>query len=347
MKIGFHKWTLSIVGICIIFCFFFLYSEIYSKDVSNGKSVSFELQQNQTVSELAAKLEEKGIIRFSGLFKKYIVFRGVDKTMQPGVYRVEPPVTLARIVDALKNTRQNREEISLTILPGWNLKDIAAYFEKQNIAKEEEVYTLLGHPAQKTKFQFPIGDIKLFKDVPRSGSLEGYLAPETVRFYSDVTLEEVIEKFLHIREAQFSDQMLSDIKKQEKSIHDILTMASILEREVKHPEDRAMVANLFWRRLTANWALQADSTVHYAVEREDKQVFTTDEQRKFDSPWNTYKYPGLPPTPISIPSIDSIMAAIYPTQNSYWFFLTTLDTGEVKFSKTLEEHNAKVQKYLR
>jgi len=347
MKFNFHKWTLSVVGLCILLGLFFLYLEIYKETPQENAPVTFELQQNESVSDLATDLEEKGIVRFAGLFKKYVVFKGVDKTMQPGTYHVEAPVTLARIVEALKNTQHNREEITLTLLPGWGLKDIAAYLEKQHVATQDEVYTLLGYPAQKTTFDFPLQKTDIFREIPDDVSLEGYLAPETVRFYSDVTLQEVIERFVKIRAGQFTDQMITDIKKEERSVHEILTMASILEREVRHSEDRAMVADLFWRRLDSRWALQADSTVHYAVERTDKQVFTSSEQRKSDSLWNTYKYPGLPPTPISTPSLDSIMAALYPTKNTYWFFLTTLDTGEVKFSKTLEEHNRNVQKYLR
>jgi len=122
-------------------------------------------------------------------------------------------------------------------------------------------------------------------------------------------------------------------------------MASILEREVRSKDDKAIVSDLFWRRYNLNWALQADSTVHYAV-RKKGDVFTTREDRDSVSPWNTYKYPGLPLGPISSPSLGSIMAAIYPEGNNYWYFLTDSD-GAVHYAKNLDEHNQNVQKYLR
>jgi UPF0755 protein len=115
-------------------------------------------------------------------------------------------------------------------------------------------------------------------------------------------------------------------------------MASLLEREVRSPADKKKVSDLFWRRYAMGWALQADSTVHY-VHGKKGDVFTTSAERKIDSPWNTYKYPGLPIGPISTPSLNAIMAAIYPEKNEYWYFLTTPE-GEVKYAKTLEEHNA-------
>jgi len=123
-----------------------------------------------------------------------------------------------------------------------------------------------------------------------------------------------------------------------------LTLASIVEREVRGERDRKKVADIFWRRLDMNWALQADSTVHYAVGKTGN-VFTSKEDRDSLSPWNTYKYPGLPLGPISNPDLESIMASIYPEPNEYYYFLTD-EEGVVHYGKTLEEHNENRRKYL-
>jgi len=153
-----------------------------------------------------------------------------------------------------------------------------------------------------------------------------------------------VQKLITERESQFTDQMYADIVKSGHSVFEVLTMASILEREVRDSKDRKLVSDLFWRRYDQNWALQADSTVHYAVGK-NGTVFTTAEDRDSLSPWNTYRYPGLPIGPISTPSLDSIMASIYPQSNEYWYFLTDKD-GVVRYGKTLEEHNLNRQKYL-
>ena len=116
----------------------------------------------------------------------------------------------------------------------------------------------------------------------------------------------------------------------------------MVEEEVQHPEDKAKVADILWRRYKNNWALQLDSSVHYVVDKTGN-VFTTGKERSVDSLWNTYKYPGLPLGPIANPGLESIKAALYPEKNSYWYFLTGKD-GTVYYAKTLEEHNANKRK---
>ena len=144
---------------------------------------------------------------------------------------------------------------------------------------------------------------------------------------------------------QFTDEMYNDIIASGRDVNEVMIMASLLEREVRGVEDKKMVADLFWRRYDNNWALQADSTVHF-VSGKNGSVFTTKEDRDSLSPWNTYKYPGLPLGPIAHPSLSSIEAAIYPEKNNYWYFLTDLEGG-VHYGTDLEGHNRNVQKYLR
>ncbi|MCB9798393.1 endolytic transglycosylase MltG [Candidatus Nomurabacteria bacterium] len=342
------KLIIEIVVVCLIFSGIVLYREINTKASPIGERVVFQIEQGQSLTSLADQLEERGIIRFSGLFKKYMAYRGVDTKLQPGGYGVEPPITLRKVVDAIANTRQNRDEIHITILPGWTIRDVAQYFEKNEIASAEEVYELLGKSAVRGSMgSLEVEGSKVFKEKPKAVSLEGYLAPETIRFFTDASPEEVLSRFVKHRDEQITDTMWEDIALSGRSFHEILTMASLLEREVKSSEDRALVSDLFWRRYDSGWALQADSTVHYVDGSDGSSVFTSAAQRDIDSPWNTYKYPGLPPGPIAIPTLDSIKAAIYPEKNNYWYFLTTLDTGEVKYASTLQGHNSNVNKYLR
>ncbi len=300
----------------------------------------------ETVRDVAAHLKSDRAIVSAMLFRVYARARHLDRTMQAGTFTIDAPATIARIAEALTEP-QSRAERQITIIPGWDLRDIAAYFEKEGVASKEEVYNVLGLPAVKKNGQVHFdAPISLLSAKPSDVSLEGYMAPDTYRIFVGEPLSDTIERLVAHREEEITPALISQIQKSGHTFHEILTMASILEREVPHESDMAKVADLFWRRVDAGWGLQADSTVHYATGKEG-DVFTTAKDRDSDNLWNTYKWKGLPPGPISTPSIGAIRAAANPEKNEAWFFLTTLDTGEVKYAKTLEEHNANVRKYLR
>lgn len=325
----------ALLGVLGALVYVFVYK---TNDVS--KTVQVELQEGEGALFLAARLEEEGVIHNKAVFRKYLSFKGIDRNIQTGVYTFQPPFSVARIADAIA-TPENKE-VSITIIPGWDLREITAYLASKGFGTEQDIAEQIGKSAvrQKPDQERPafIKKYALGQHIPETASLEGYLAPDTYRVFANATLDQVIEKVFAHRDSQFTEQMYRDIAASKRSVRDIIIMASVIEREVRSPQDRNIVADLFWRRYDMNWALQADSTVHYAVNKKGN-VFTTKEDRQTDSPWNTYKYPGLPEGPISTPSISSIMAAIYPEKNNYWYFLTTYE-GRVIYAKTLEEHNA-------
>jgi UPF0755 protein len=348
MRIGVGKIIAMIVLVCMFLGTWFLYNELYIAEAQSIDEVDFTVEKNETIDQLAKRLDEANIIRNQWLFKKYLVWKGIDKKVQSGNFQVIYPITLARVATSLKMAVYQGEK-TITILPGWDLRDIADYFvTKEIIFDKEELFNLVGEPAvlysniSAPKLSY---DFKLFYDKPNNVSYEGYLAPDTYRVFDDATLEDVIRKLANQQNKLFTDKMYADIKSQGRTVHEILTMASILEREVRTAGEKAKVADLFWRRYENKWALQADSTVHYAVNKKG-DLFTTKEDRDSNNLWNTYQYPSLPPGPISAPGLDSIKAAIYPEANNYWYFLTSLD-GEVKYGVDLDEHNRNVQKYLR
>lgn len=340
------KKILIIIGVSIFLLFSFIfysyYRQIHKVSITNKESYTFQISEGETLYETTKILEEEGIIKSASLLRKYLSFKNLDKKVHVGFFTVNAPITIASVAQSFDTPTY--DERSITILPGWNLRDIAKYFEQQDIMSQKKFIKLVGQTAV-TKTKREKFDSFIIKDLSKNLSLEGYLAPDTFRFFVDDKPEEIIKKLLDHRSAQFTDQMLADIKSQDKTIHQIMTMASIIEREVRGTEDRKKVSDIFWRRVNAGWGMQADSTVHYLTGT-NGSVFTSKTDRDIDSPWNTYKYRGLPPGPISMPSVDSIMAAIYPVKNDAWYFITTFD-GEVKYAKTLAEHNANVQKYLR
>lgn len=338
IKFLFFLFILIMIGTGI-----FVYRGIHSSLLSDNK-ITFEIKEGETVSALIQKLKDQKVISSDFLLKQYLKFTGADTKIKAGLFEIVPPITLEKIVAALQVEGKN--ERNITIIPGWDLGDIAKYFEAEGIASSTEFFALTGKPAvfgpwASTTFV----DYPLLKNKPQNVSLEGYLAPETYRIYKNEKIEVIVKRLLDERQGQFTTQMLQDIQSQGKSVHEILTLASILEKEVKTSEDRKKVADLFWRRIDAGMGLQADSTVHYLSGREG-DVFTKKKEREIDSLYNTYKYRDLPPGPISNPSISSIMAAIYPTSNDAVYFLTD-SVGGVHYARTLAEHNSNVAQFLR
>lgn len=337
----------GVVFCCIGLGVWFVVSEIYTAVSQDSAEIRFVIEPGESVREIATRLEEEGVIRSAPIFLRYVSLKDVDRKIHAGDFVVTKPITLARVVEAL--AKPSVSERTITILPGWGIREIAAYLQEEGIGTQEEVYALAGRPAVQYS---GVGDTlgisdmyEVLQDKPQGISYEGYFRPDTYRIFTDATVEEVLERLVKERNVQFTEQMYQDIKKSGRTVHQVMTVASIVEKEVRSSEDRKIVADLFWRRYDENWALQADSTVHYIVGK-DGSVFTTQADRETDNPWNTYKYAGLPPGPISNPSLDSILATIYPTPNKYNYFLTTLDTGEVKYAQTLDQHNLNRSRYL-
>ncbi|MDO8676491.1 MAG: endolytic transglycosylase MltG [Candidatus Azambacteria bacterium] len=270
------------------------------------------------------------------VFFLYFGFR-IYKYIRPGVVAIVP-----------------RPEVEIKIIPGWNLRQVADYLVLKGFASSTaDVYKITGKPAFFYNYKTgpaPYPNIKIDIELYRDQSYEGFLAPETYRVFADASVQEIINKLVAQRDSEFTTSTYEVIRQAKfldnnflVAVRQLITMASIIEKETKHDEDRAKVADILWRRLKQGWALQVDSSVHYAVDKTGT-VFTTERERAVDSPWNTYKYPGLPPGPICNPGLESINAALYPEPNNYWYFLSGRD-GKMYYAKTLEEHN-KNKRYL-
>ena len=248
-----------------------------------------------------------------------------------------------------------RKEIDITIIPGWTLRDIADdWVRKGIVSSTEDVYAALGKPAYNYKAHGETAPVlalandpewsELFADKPDNVSYEGYLMPDTYRVYADATVNDVLKKIFTNLNEKITDEMRAAIKKQGKTIYEVLTMASVVQKEAPTKDEMAMVADIFWRRYEKNWALQSCATVNYITGKNDPGV--TADDKKIDSLYNTYKYPGLPLGAISNPGSGAIEATIYPKANNYWYFMSDSD-GVTHWARTLDEHNYNVAKYLR
>jgi UPF0755 protein len=341
---------LSIVAIAAIaaIVIFSYYSDINSPANSAGLAVKFTVSSGESVKTIGADLAKAGLIKSAFHFEIYIWQTKNGANMQAGIYQFSPQMTIKEIVAMLSAGKVLNEEKVLTIIPGWNLRDIAQYLQQQEIATTSAFYQLAGKPLVKYQSgQLPdfSGQFSVLADKPKNSGLEGYLFPDTYRVYKNAKPEDVILKMIGNLDGKFTPAMRADIAREDKSIFQIITLASIIEKEVRQPEDMKTVSGIFWNRLKIGQPLGSDATLSYILG--DSTAAHSLDQTKINSPYNTYLYAGLPPGPICNPSLDAIMAAIYPTQTDYYYFLTNPANGETIYAKTLDEQNRNKAKYLK
>lgn len=294
----------------------------------------FIIEKGEGVGTIAVHLEEQGFIDSAFWFKTYVWMKGLQSKVLAGTYILEKDWNLGKIVNVLSTGPLSNERV-VTFLEGWTAQEMDEYVQGQEIASDDSFLAVVKSPGEL------IQEYGFLEGVTQ---LEGFLFPDTYRVFKDATGEDIVRRMLDEFDIRFTQQMRDDVKSQNRDIYDVVIMASILEREVRTLEDRKKVADLILRRMGAGIPLQMDSTVNY-VTGKDTPAISLDDTR-LDSPYNTYKYGGLPPGPISNPSIESLTAAIYPKDNPYWYFLNAPD-GETIFSKDFEEHKVNKSKYLR
>lgn len=287
---------------------------------NSNKQVLFKIENGQGGKQIAQNLKKQGLIKDDFLFQLYAFLRGDSKKLQAGTYLLSPAMSVAKIFKKIVSGDALKEKI--TVIEGWNLKDIAWYFENKGMFQAEELLEL------SQSFE---------------NGLEGYLFPDTYLVDKDATLEEIVQIMLHNFGNKLSPELRQEIETQNKTIFEIITMASLLEKEVKDYKDRQVVSGILWKRLQAGMPLQVDATITYITGRKTTKI--SKQEIEIDSPYNTYKYQGLPQGPICNPGLDSIKAAVYPEESDYWYYLST-PQGQTIFSQTLEEHNIAKVKYL-
>jgi len=230
---------------------------------------------------------------------------------------------------------------AITFLEGWDNREIADYLKKQGIINSTDFLSAV------KKFNAANYDASLPKEA--NGNLEGFLFPDTYFIPANVQVGQnisdiIIEKALNNFSQKITPQMLVQAQSQGMSLYQIITLASIIEKEAGgNQDDRKMIAGVFYNRLKAGMPLQSDATVSFATGR---SPVTTDDIQ-IDSPYNTYKYKGLPPGPICNPGLNSILAALYPTESNNFYFLTIPQTGKAVFAVTYQDHLKNKAEYLK
>lgn len=299
------------------------------------------IEKGEDVLQIADKLKKADLIKKKSLFVAYAIVAGKQNKLMAGTYDLATGMNVPEILNMLVSGKVAK--VSLTVTEGWNLRDIAKWFENQEMFKKEEFLEAAGFSDVPPLKDFS-GDFEFLKEKPKNVSLEGYLFPDTYLFHKGDKPEEIIWQMLKNFEQKLTPELKETIEKQGRTLFQVLTMASLLEKEVKNYQDKQLVAGLLWKRLRTGWLLQVDATLTYLTGKGTPEL--TKEDFKIDSPYNTYKYPGLPLGPICNPGLESIEAAVYDKDSPYWFYLTTPE-GKTVFSRTLEEHNVAKARYLK
>lgn len=291
--------------------------------------------KGQGVNEISQSLYDQGIINSRFVFETWLWLEKSEGKIVAGVYNFPADMSIRQLKNLLVIGPGNSQR-SITLLEGWTRKMMAEALDKNGLSGQSfltltDDRNLWGN------------DYDWLSELPIGASLEGFVFPDTYYVNNNTTVRDLVVKTLNNFDKKLTPVLRQEIQRQGKSIFEVIILASIVEREVPQSADKKMIADIFLKRLEASIGLQSDATVNYITGKGLIQPTAAD--LAIDSPYNTYKYRGLPPGPISNPGIDSIEAVIYPTKNNYYYFLTTKD-GKVIYSRTYEEHLANKKKYL-
>lgn len=317
-------------------------------DAQDHTPIAFSVASGSSLTKVANGLEEKGLIHNRTVFKYCADFMGYGQKIQAGDYVVSKSMSMYEIMDLLTTGDGNPLTRNITVIPGWTVRDIAAYLKKEGIITDENGFLALCRDGQAFSEYYYVHDVLETNDVGnRLFVLEGYLAPDTYEIYSNAAPEEIIRKLLSQTEAVYQNTYHDRAEELGMTMDEIITLASMIEKEAK-TGDFTKVSAIFHNRLKKNMTLGSDVTIKYASGV--KRMSLTNEDLNVNSPFNSYKYKGLPPGPICSPSANAIYAALYPDEQfieeQYLYFCSKdPHTGELQFSRTLEEHEYYVKLY--
>lgn len=303
----------------------------------DASTVTFVIQDGESFSTIASHLQEQQIIANAFWFKVAGKFAGLADKMKTGNHQVQPGLNYSSLLAKLATSVP--DEVSITIPEGYSLFQIGTVInEKLGIsAADWEAATGISSPLKTHPFFVSAG-------APLIVDLEGYLFPDTYRFFPNATASDVAQKMLDTMQQKVATLDEPTGNARGYSIHELLTVASIVQKEATDKSDMADIADVFFKRLRDGMALQSDATVNYATGAGDPAKSVID--ISFDSLYNTYNQRGLMPGPICNSGLDAVEATFHPKSNDYYYFLTDQD-GIVHFAKTFAEHTLNVNKYLR
>ena len=291
------------------------------------------IPQGSSSMRVAAILEEDGLVRNAMVFRYYAKYRGMDQSLIAGNYQLRVGMDMDEILAELVAGNVYRPTTKVTIPEGYTLEQIAQRLEEVGLVDYDEFMTLA------TAAVPAIGQV----DPEQRYALEGYLYPDTYEFDVDVSPQIILDRMQSRLEELFTSEMRERAGEMDLELHEVMTLASLVEREVQAPKERETVAAVLHNRIASGMPLQIDATVLYALGEHREQVLYAD--LEVESPYNTYYVSGLPPGPIAAPGREAIQAVLYPEDVDYLYYVFKRDgTGEHYFARTYADHQQNIRR---
>lgn len=321
---------IAIILAALAFAFYFYYK---ISPVGSGQEKILTIERGQSLNAIAVKLYEEKLIKSAFYFKLAAKIKRCENKIKFGEYKISPKNSAIQILNQIVEGRIYMHLV--TIPEGFTIEQIAQRLSKENIVDKEEFLVLAKNNT----------NIEINGYTPPT--LEGYLFPDSYFFPKGLTAAEVISTFIN----KFKEKIIplyEEAKKQNNklmSLDDIIKLASIVEAEAKLDKERPVIASVYYNRLNKKILLQCDATIQYVLEKRKINIDYND--LSMDTPYNTYLYPGLPPTPIGNPGTASVNAVLFPAKTQYLYFVRNDKAGDGShiFSKTYEEHLKAIDKY--
>jgi peptidoglycan lytic transglycosylase G len=299
----------------------------------NGSEQSFTIGIGESVNSVAYHLQEAGIVRNAEAFRAYLIYSGLDTSIQAGEYKLSPAMSAIDIAHELQDATTT--EVPFTVLPGWRTEEIAASIPTSGLSFTPDDFLAIA--------QSPSND---FDFLSGARNLEGFLYPDSYIFPRNMTASEFVDALVRNFSQHLSPDLTNAFSQRGLTVYQAVTLASIVERETVHDEEKPMIASVYLNRLKIGMKLDADPTVQYAMGYDfagstwwKNPLSLTDLQ--YDSYFNTYLYAGLPPTPIANPSLVALNAVAFPAESTYYFFRAKCDgSGYHVFAETFDEQLA-------
>lgn len=338
---------IAIMAVAVIgggFWFFDWYRE-QTTAANIGQKIVITVTEDDSVNDVAEKLSRYDLINIEQYFK--VMLRVESRSLEPGTYQLTVGMTTAEIVDLITSRESTasveREELRITIPEGYRIDQIADAVDKAGLNGGREGFLEAVQNFDYSRYEF-------LDDMPESGDrlydLEGFLYPDTYFIMSDDPPEYLIQAMLDNFDAKFTDSMREQAAARGMTIYEVVTFASLVEREAQTGTERPIIAQVYLDRYAIGMRLDADPTVQYIIgDEENWWPAPTGDDLFIDNPYNMYQYSGLPPSPIASPGLDPILAVLNPADTNYVFFFAIGDTGEHAFAVTFEEHQANIQRY--
>ena len=289
--------------------------------------IKVELPLGSSVKGISEQLAQQGVIKTPLVFRIYSKLEKINGKYKAGIYYLDTGMSVKEIAEILQHGKGYNEVVRFTIPEGYEVRMIIDKFEELGIGDKDRFHEIIDNYSYDYDFLENISE----NAIP----LEGYLFPDTYEIFKNAKEEDIIRKMLDRFNSVFTDEYRERTAELNMTINDVITLASIIEREAKADKERKIVSSVFHNRLKINMLLGSCATIQYILKERKEALQTKD--LEVESLYNTYKHPGLPPGPIASPGKKSIEAALYPDDTDYLYFVAEKD-GTHYFSKTLDEH---------